>query len=245
MGHRRHSQPRRGSLAYLPRGRAKSMEARIRAWPNPTLEEPHMLAHVGFKAGCIQVVSIDDREKTPNHGKQLVSLGTVLVTPPVTIIGLRGYTKDMYGTHATFDIYAKDMPKSIAKHITLKNKEDITESSKQRLGNIDSIFAIVAISPRDAGLEQKKPYIFETPVTRRYCKTGGVTKTVPKLTSCFPWFGVFSLSSILTTWMQPALNPTCANMWGSSNVGFGHALMRASMLLARPLGRYARLPLRG
>ena len=69
MGHRRHSQPRRGSLAYLPRGRAKSMEARIRAWPNPTLEEPHMLAHVGFKAGCIQVVSIDDREKTPNHGK--------------------------------------------------------------------------------------------------------------------------------------------------------------------------------
>ena len=141
------------------------MEARIRAWPNPTLEEPHMLAHVGFKAGCIQVVSIDDREKTPNHGKQLVSLGTVLVTPPVTIIGLRGYTKDMYGTHATFDIYAKDMPKSIAKHITLKNKEDITESSKQRLGNIDSIFAIVAISPRDAGLEQKKPYIFETPVT--------------------------------------------------------------------------------
>ena len=165
MGHRRHSQPRRGSLAYLPRGRAKSMEARIRAWPNPTLEEPHMLAHVGFKAGCIQVVSIDDREKTPNHGKQLVSLGTVLVTPPVTIIGLRGYTKDMYGTHATFDIYAKDMPKSIAKHITLKNNGDITESAKQRLGNIHSIFAIVAISPRDAGLEQKKPYIFETPVT--------------------------------------------------------------------------------
>ena len=50
-----------------------------------------MLAHVGFKAGCIQVVSIDDREKTPNHGKQLVSLGTVLVTPPVTIIGLKTF----------------------------------------------------------------------------------------------------------------------------------------------------------
>ena len=108
MGHRRHSQPRRGSLAYLPRGRAKSMEARIRAWPNPTLEEPHMLAHVGFKAGCIQVVSIDDREKTPNHGKQLVSLGTVLVTPPVTIIGLRGYTQGhVWYVHATFDIYAR------------------------------------------------------------------------------------------------------------------------------------------
>ena len=164
MGHRRHSQPRRGSLAYLPRGRAKSMEARIRAWPSPVSKEPHMLAHVGFKAGCIQVVSIDDREKTPNHGKQLVSLGTVLVTPPVTIVGLRGYSKDANGLHATFDVYAKDMPKDIAKHISLKNNGDAAESAKKRLGNIHSIFAIVAISPSDAGLEQKKPYIFETPI---------------------------------------------------------------------------------
>ena len=42
---------------------------------------------------------------------------------------------------------------------------DLLSHPKQRLGNIHSIFAIVAISPRDAGLEQKKPYIFETPVT--------------------------------------------------------------------------------
>ena len=140
------------------------MEARIRAWPEPASKEPHMLAHVGFKAGCIQVVSIDDREKTPNHGKQLVSLGTVLVTPPVTIIGLRGYSKDANGLHATFDIYAKDIPKNIAKHISLKNNGDATEPAKKRLGNIHSIFAIVAISPSDAGLEQKKPYIFETPI---------------------------------------------------------------------------------
>ena len=41
MGHRRHSAPRRGSLAYLPRGRAKSMEARIRAWPKVNSEEPN------------------------------------------------------------------------------------------------------------------------------------------------------------------------------------------------------------
>ena len=33
MGHRKRSQPRRGSLAYSPRIRAKSMEARVRAWP--------------------------------------------------------------------------------------------------------------------------------------------------------------------------------------------------------------------
>ncbi len=50
------------------------MEARIRAWPVVNSEEPKILAHCGFKAGCVQIVSIDDRDKTPNAGKQLVSL---------------------------------------------------------------------------------------------------------------------------------------------------------------------------
>ncbi len=161
MGARKRHSPRRGSLAYSPRGRAKNMEARIRVWPKLETDEPKILAHCGFKAGCVQIVSIDDREKTPNAGKQLVSLGTVLVTPPVLILGIRGYSKDHYGLHAEFDVYAEDIPKHIAKEISLKNKEGVLENAGKRLRKIKEIFAIVAVSPRSAGLEQKKPYIFE------------------------------------------------------------------------------------
>ena len=164
MGHRKHSQPRRGSLAYSPRGRAKSMEARIRGWPEIASEEPKLLAHVGFKAGCVQIVSIDDRENTPNAGKQLVSLGTVVVTPPIFILGVRGYSKDHQGMHAEFDVYAQDIPKEISKHITLKNKEGALDTAEKSLNRIKEIFAIVAVSPNAAGLEQKKPYIFEAPI---------------------------------------------------------------------------------
>jgi len=164
MGHRRKSQPRRGSIGYLPRGRAKSMEARIRAWPEISSEEPKLLAHAGFKAGCVQLVSIDDREKTPNAGKQLVSLGTVLVTPPILVVGVRGYSKDPNGLHAEFDVYAEDIPKQVSKHITLKNKEKALENAEKILGRIKEIFAIVTISPNTVGLEQKKPYIFEAAV---------------------------------------------------------------------------------
>ena len=162
MGHRKHGQPRRGSLAYLPRGRAGSMEARIRAWPKLNKEEPQILAHCGFKAGCVQIVSIDDRDKTPNAGKQLVSLGTVLVTPPVLVLGIRGYSKNHDGLHAEFDIYAEDIPKNIAKEIILKNKNPEMETN---LKKIKEIFALVAVSPRAAGLEQKKPYVFEALVS--------------------------------------------------------------------------------
>jgi len=165
MGHRKNSQPRRGSMAYYPRGRAKSMEARIRAWPKLDSEEPKILAHCGFKAGCVQIVSIDDRDKTPNAGKQLVSLGTVLVTPPVLILGIRGYSKDHDGYHAEFDVYSNEIPKNMTKEISLKSKEGSLDDAEKKLNSIKEIFAIVAVSPSAAGLEQKKPYIFEAHVS--------------------------------------------------------------------------------
>ena len=133
MGHRRHSAPRRGSLAYLPRGRAKSMEARIRAWPNVNSEEPKLLVHAGFKAGCVQIVNIDDREKTPNYGKQLVSLGTVIVTPPILIVGIRGYSKDHDGKHAEFDLYADNLPKNISQLFKIKNRKICWNIQKKHL----------------------------------------------------------------------------------------------------------------
>lgn len=163
MGHRKHSQPRRGSLAYLPRGRAKSMEARVRAYPKNPGEQPRMLLHCGFKAGCLQVVSIDDRENTPNAGKQLVSLGTVIVTPPVTVVGMRGYSKDTSGYHAEFDVFAENLPKKITKEIYLRGGGVAAEKSGS-LSGIRRICAITAVVPRDIGLEQKMPYIFEARV---------------------------------------------------------------------------------
>ena len=35
MGHRKYSAPRRGSMAFYPRVRARSLESRIRSWADP------------------------------------------------------------------------------------------------------------------------------------------------------------------------------------------------------------------
>lgn len=164
MGHRKHSQPRRGSLAYLPRGRAKSMEARIRTWPEITSDQPKLLGYAGFKVGCIQIVSIDDREKTPNHGKQLVSLGTVVATPPISVIGIRGYHEDANGSHVLFDVISNDIPKEVTRLLTVKPKEGSLERAEKLLNRVNEIFAIIAVFPNNAGLAQKKPYVFEVAV---------------------------------------------------------------------------------
>ena len=164
MGHRKRSQPRRGSLAYSPRGRAKSMEARIRGWPEINSDEPRLLAHAGFKAGCVQIVSVDDREHVPNYGKQVVTLGTVIVTPPLVVIGIRGYQENNNGKHARVDVFTKDIPKNVEKIVKTKPKDDDIENAEKLLQSIKEIYAIVSITPRLVGLEQKTPYIFEVGV---------------------------------------------------------------------------------
>ena len=167
MGHRKHSQPRRGSLAYLPRGRAKSMEARIRNWPIGNIgDKPKILGHAGFKVGCVQIVSIDDREKTPNAGKQIVSIGTVLATPPSIIIGARGYTNN----NNVYDVFASDLPKEIIKYVKLK-KDNNFQKFKKYSHEIKKLFVVVFIMPNKIGLSQKKPYIFEIGVNGSDIKT--------------------------------------------------------------------------
>jgi large subunit ribosomal protein L3 len=147
------------------------MEARIRSWPDQEGDQPKLMAHAGFKAGCISIASIDDREKTPNFGKQLVSLGTVVVTPPVVVIGIRGYSKDRYGLDSIFDVYAKDLPKELARLFTAKSDEKSLERAEKSLGRVSDLFCIVAVLPQQAGREQKKPYVFEVAV-----KGGDVAK---------------------------------------------------------------------
>lgn len=156
------------------------MEARIRTWPEINSEQPKLLGYAGFKVGCIQIVSIDDREKTPNHGKQLVSLGTVVATPPVAVIGIRGYHEDVDGTHALFDVFSNDMPKEVSRLITIKPKEGSLEKAEKLLNRISDLFAVVAVSPNNIGLAQKKPYVFEVAV-----KGGDIKKQFDFLKSIF------------------------------------------------------------
>ena len=134
-------------------------------------DEPRLLAHAGFKAGCVQLVSIDEREHVPNHGKQIVTLGTVIATPPLVIIGIRGYGENTNGRYARFDVFTKDAPKNVEKLIKIKAEDNDLEEAEKILGNIKEIYAIVAVTPRLVGLEQKSPYIFEIGV-----KGGDVSK---------------------------------------------------------------------
>jgi large subunit ribosomal protein L3 len=171
MGHRKYSAPRRGSIAFRPRARAKSIESRIRNWPRNAEEKSNLAGFAGFKAGVIHVLTIDDREKTPNFGKHFLNPSTVVVTPPLRIIGIRAYLENQYGKHVIFDVYSKDLPKDLVRKFNANSDEEKIVKAESKLDRATSVVAVVAVSPRDANLSQKKPFVFEIAVTGKDVKS--------------------------------------------------------------------------
>lgn len=137
----------------------------MRTWPQLVTEKSSLLGFAGFKAGGIHILTVDDREKTPNFGKQLLNAATVIATPPIKIIGIRGYKRDLYGQHAIFDVYAKDLPKELSRKFDAKSTDDGISKAESLLESASDVMAIVAISPNSIGLGQKVPFVFEVAVS--------------------------------------------------------------------------------
>ena len=164
MGHRKYSAPRRGSMAFYPRVRARSLESRIRSWADPKLEKSSLLGFAGYKVTNLNVLSVDDREKTPNFGKNVMNSSTLIATPPLKIIGIRAYSETTNGKNVIFDAFAKDTDKYLSKKAPFKFKEGKLEEINAQVDRIKHVVAVVSSYPNSASLSQKKPFVWEIPI---------------------------------------------------------------------------------
>ncbi len=174
MGHRKTHAPKHGSLAYLPRKRAKSPVARIRYWPKLDADTPRLLGFTGYKAGMTYVFTIEDRKRSPNFGKEVVRSATVIETPPILIIGIRAYTKTLYGLKHLTEAWMKDPPAELDRTLVLPENFDtdsMVQKLQENLDKITTIRVITATQPKQTSLAKKKPDITEIEI-------GGAT--IPK-----------------------------------------------------------------
>jgi len=115
------------------------------------------------KVGTMHSITLDDREKTPNFGKPLFNPTSILAVPETAVVGLRLYSRENGAEKAIGEVYSKSLPKGL----TLKSSiepEKFAEAWKSKLGGVVRIAALVSIVPRDAGLSQKNPIVFEVGV---------------------------------------------------------------------------------
>jgi len=166
MGHRKKSAPRRGSLAYLPRGRAKRTAGRIRFWPKVE-DGPTILGFMGYKAGMTHIMMVEDKPGSLHAGKETAHPATVLDVPPIIVCAIRAYIKDPYGLKTFTEAWMKRPPKDFDRALVLPEEFDTETNMKKLEENAEKIAEIrllVATQPRLAAVPKKKPDITEIKV---------------------------------------------------------------------------------
>jgi large subunit ribosomal protein L3 len=164
MAHRKKHAPRRGSLAYLPRGRASKFLPRIKNWPSHSGDSAKLLGFVGYKAGMTHAVMTIENPDSPFVGQETVIPVTVIDTPPIRPFSIRGYKPSPYGVKLVTEVLAESLSEDLRKALPFPKDYDFAAKMKEFEEQLDSfteIRMLVHTQPRLAGVPKKKPDITE------------------------------------------------------------------------------------
>ncbi len=154
MGSAHH--PRRGSMAYYPRKRAKSIVPRIRTWPE--IEDgPRIQGFAGYKAGMTHVMTVDWRKKTTTAGQEIWTPVTVIEVPPMKVAAVRFYLRDMYGLKSVGEIWAENLDEELKRRIPMPK-----ESRGRVPKEFDEVRIVAYTQPKMvSGVPKKAPDLME------------------------------------------------------------------------------------
>ena len=163
------NRPRRGSLAFSPRKRAKSPIPKYQSWP--VYEgAPILQGFAGYKVGMTHVIMVDDHKSSPTEGKEIMVPVTVIEVPSMKVAAIRAYSKDTYGKHAFTDVWADQLDTVLGRRITLPKDYD-GEAAKKKLadaisaGTVAEIYAVTYTQPAAlSGVPKKVPDLMEIKV---------------------------------------------------------------------------------
>lgn len=157
--------PRRGSMGFSPRKRAKAETPHIKSWPEGR-DKPKIQGFLGYKAGMTHAFIVDYRPTSTTSGREVMMPVSVVETPPIKIAAIRAYKKDAHGLQAISEVWAEKLDPELSKRVPLnkKSKKKNWDFAKEA----DEIRAIVYTQPKLVTSIPKK-----TPEIREFRISGG------------------------------------------------------------------------
>ncbi|HPS88544.1 MAG TPA: 50S ribosomal protein L3 [Methanosarcina vacuolata] len=168
--------PKRGSLAYSPRKRAKSHIPRFRAWPEAT-GEPRLQGFAGYKVGMTHVIMVDDTKNSLTQGMEISVPVTVIETPAIRVAAIRAYAEDTTGEKAIAEVWATDLDPELKRRIPIPKGENMAETLGNigkmiEEGKVSDIKAVTYTLPKSlTGVPKKTPDIMESGISARDLNT--------------------------------------------------------------------------
>lgn len=164
MGHRQGHAPRRGSLQYYPRKRARDHVGSFRSWPEIESNEPKILGFAGYKVGMTHVITIDNVKNSPFYGTERMGAVTIVECPPMVVFAVRLYKQGYEGLQCLSEAWAGEFKEELNRLLTLPKEYDSDSALiklAEKLDSADEVRILLHTQPKLTGIGKKKPEIME------------------------------------------------------------------------------------
>ena len=151
--------PRKGSLQFWPRKRAKKLLPRVN-WGEINSEKL-LKGFICYKAGMLSVAVKDNTPHSMTKDKKIVIPATVLECPPMKILSVRLYKNGIVAT----EILSENLDKELKKKIKLPKKT--TKFDEAKTENYDDVRVLVYSLVKKSKLK-KTPDIIEIGLSGSY-----------------------------------------------------------------------------
>lgn len=105
--------PRKGSLQFWPRKRARKFLPRVNWDAIKTDSKQGLKGFIGYKAGMVSLHVKDDTEHSMTKGKRIVVPATIIECPPAKIFSIRLYKNGNIAKEILSDSIEKEMKKKL------------------------------------------------------------------------------------------------------------------------------------
>jgi len=143
MSERHH--PRRGSMGFSPRKRARAETPHIKSWPEGN-DKPKMQGFLGYKAGMTHAFIVDYRPTSTTSGREVMMPVSVVETPPIKVAAVRAYEKTLHGLQTLGEIWASKLDSELSKRLPLIKKDK--KANWKFANEADEIRVIIYTQPK-------------------------------------------------------------------------------------------------
>ncbi|MHA1268601.1 MAG: 50S ribosomal protein L3 [Candidatus Helarchaeota archaeon] len=163
MGHRKYHAPRRGSLQYYPRKRARDHVGKIKSWPEHD-GTSKILGFVGYKVGMTHIIYIENKKNSPFFGHERFGAVTIIECPPIIVYSVRFYKNTFDGLKCIGEALEGEFRDELTRLLPLPKEYDSDKALlelEKKLDQTDEIRVLVHTQPYLTGIGKKKPEIME------------------------------------------------------------------------------------
>ena len=164
--------PKKGSMGFSPRKRARRRFGRVKSWPEGNGDVVRVQGFAGWKAGMTHILLRDLNPTSPSAGAEVRKAVTVVEVPPMKMVAVRGYRMTPYGKQtvgeawASSEVLEENVPDLIRRMPKRREHDSEAHLTKLAESTLCEVRILVTTQPdKISAVGSKTPVVMELGLT--------------------------------------------------------------------------------